>query len=187
MAADGRRSPPKACPTGASSGNARQGVRNKYKFAQRAHTRSARQTPSTGEADSKRDPRRPLGRHGEDLAIAHFARLGFELLASNEHRRSAELDLIVFNGHTLVFAEVKTRTTRDGSRKPQGAEQRTLGWPSIRQFKRSRQAAHAWLTEQGPNRPRASAMRFDVLRLLLDEDHQLVSLDHIQAAWEGVW
>jgi hypothetical protein len=30
-------------------------------------------------------------------------------------------------------------------------------------------------------------MRFDVLRLLLDEDHQLVSLDHIQAAWEGVW
>jgi putative endonuclease len=134
------------------------------------------------------DPRRPLGRRGEDLAVEHFGRLGFRLLDRNFHSRSAEIDLILFDGQTLVFAEIKTRTTRDGSpRARESSDERKLGWPGIRQFKRSREAAFSWLREQGDSRPRASAMRFDVVRVRVDAQQRLVSLDHIQAAWEGVW
>src|SRR5271166_210983 len=55
------------------------------------------------------DLRRPLGRLGEDLAEAHLRGLGFATLARNERCRAGEIDLIAFDGRTLVFAEVKTR------------------------------------------------------------------------------
>ena len=54
------------------------------------------------------DRRHALGRHGEQLAEAHLARLGFSTLARNVRSRAGEIDLIAFDGETLVFAEVKT-------------------------------------------------------------------------------
>ena len=55
------------------------------------------------------DLRQHLGRIGEDLALAHLERLGYALVARNHRTRYGELDLVVFDGTTLVFAEVKTR------------------------------------------------------------------------------
>jgi putative endonuclease len=51
------------------------------------------------------DPRRTLGRLGEDLAAAHLARLGFATLARNVRTRHGEIDLIVFDGRVLAFIE----------------------------------------------------------------------------------
>ena len=50
-----------------------------------------------------KDPRHALGRLGEQLAAAHLERLGFAILARNARTRYGEIDLIAFDGHTLVF------------------------------------------------------------------------------------
>jgi Holliday junction resolvase-like predicted endonuclease len=66
------------------------------------------------------DPRHVLGRLGEDLAAAHFSRLGFTVLARNVRTRYGEIDLIAFDGRALVFAEVKT--TRASARSRRGTD-----------------------------------------------------------------
>jgi len=38
---------------------------------------------------------------------------GFDILARRYHARSGEIDLIAFEGELLVFAEVKTRATKE--------------------------------------------------------------------------
>ena len=64
------------------------------------------------------DVRQTAGRRGEDLAAEHLERLGFQVLARNHRTRFGELDLVAYDGETLVFAEVKTR--RSGAREPVG-------------------------------------------------------------------
>ena len=119
------------------------------------------------------DVRHTAGQRGEELAARHFERLGFDVLARNHRTRFGELDLVVFDGETLVFAEVKTR--RVGSREP---------WESLHERKRSkvRRMAIAWLTE-GTDRPYGANLRFDGVAILLDSAGELVRLDHLEGAF----
>ena len=55
--------------------------------------------------------RQALGRAGEDLAAAWYEANGYAVVARNWRCREGELDLIVRRGRTLVFCEVKTRTS----------------------------------------------------------------------------
>ena len=64
------------------------------------------------------DLRHHLGCIGEDLALAHLERLGYTLVARNHRTRYGELDLVVFDGTTLVFVEVKTRRATGSGRGP---------------------------------------------------------------------
>lgn len=64
---------------------------------------------------------RELGRHGEELAAAFLIQSGFQIVASNftipvgRNRNDAlvsvEIDLVAYEGPTLCFVEVKTRTS----------------------------------------------------------------------------
>ncbi|HWK26795.1 MAG TPA: YraN family protein [Solirubrobacter sp.] len=119
------------------------------------------------------DARHTAGRRGEDLAAAHFERLGFEILARNHRTRFGELDLVAFDGATLVFVEVKTR--RSGAREP---------WENLHDRKQSkvRRMALSWLTED-TSRPFVSQLRFDGVAILLDAHGELVRLDHLEAAF----
>ena len=60
---------------------------------------SSTHTPIAGSDDPR----------GEGLALAHLERLGYALVARNHRTRWGEIDLIVFDGTSLVFVEVKTR------------------------------------------------------------------------------
>jgi len=55
------------------------------------------------------------GRRGEEEAYFHLRRLGYVMVARNfrSPRSRSELDLVGWDGDTLCFIEVKTRTTRD--------------------------------------------------------------------------
>ena len=119
------------------------------------------------------DVRHTAGRRGEDLAAEHLERLGFQVLARNHRTRFGELDLVAYDGSTLVFAEVKTR--RSGEREP---------WENLHDRKRSkvRRMAIAWLTE-APGRPFGASLRFDGVAVLLDSRGDLVRLDHLEAAF----
>jgi putative endonuclease len=128
------------------------------------------------------DPRRTLGRLGEDLAAAHLTRLGFSTLARNVRTRYGEIDLIAFDGSVLTFVEVKTR--RAGFRGQHiRADQEPLPWLRPRQRARLRRLAVAWLSDERHDRPTANTIRFDAVGVIVDERGQLLRLDHVEAAW----
>ncbi len=52
-----------------------------------------------------------LGRKGERTAARYLLRQGFDILARRYQARSGEIDLIAFENDTLVFIEVKTRSS----------------------------------------------------------------------------
>jgi len=119
------------------------------------------------------DLRHRLGRAGEDLALRHLERRGYRLVARNHRTRFGEIDLIVADGETLVFCEVKSR--RLGSGSPWDA----LGAPKQQQV---RQMALAYLSET-PDRPARQELRFDAVGVIFDGRGRLARLDHIEGAF----
>ena len=55
--------------------------------------------------------RADLGHMGEAVAAKYYIRQGYLLLNHNYRTRMGELDLILYKADTIVFAEVKTRTS----------------------------------------------------------------------------
>ncbi|SCX16475.1 putative endonuclease [Mycolicibacterium fluoranthenivorans] len=55
--------------------------------------------------------RAEIGALGERLAVAHLEALGLRVLERNWRCRYGELDVIAADGSTVVFVEVKTRTS----------------------------------------------------------------------------
>lgn len=51
-----------------------------------------------------------IGKIGEDLALAHLIREGYEILATNWRHKRLEVDIIAKDAGVLVFVEVKTRS-----------------------------------------------------------------------------
>lgn len=89
------------------------------------------------------------------MAAAWYEQHGYEILERNWRRREGEIDLIVRAGRTVVFCEVKTRTTdRFGT----GAEA-----VLVPKQRRIRRLASRWLSELTPASGRARVeVRFDV-------------------------
>lgn len=102
--------------------------------------------------------RRALGAEGEAAAARWYEDHGYEVLDRNWRRREGEVDLIVRQGKTVAFCEVKTRSSdRFGS----GAE-------SVLEAKqrRIRRLAARWLSELTPASGRARVeVRFDVVSI----------------------
>ncbi len=99
--------------------------------------------------------RRATGRRGEELAARWYVEHGFEIVDRNWRRREGELDLVARRAGTVVFCEVKTRTTdRFGT----GAE----SVPPVKR-RRIRRLAARWLAETRDRRPDGRLeIRFDV-------------------------
>jgi len=129
-----------------------------------------------------RDARRALGTLGEDFAVAHLRRLGFVVVERNVRTRHGEIDLIAFDSHVLVFAEVKTRRA-SSRRRGLCPEDQPLSWLRFAQRERLRRLACAWLYESRKARPKAETIRFDAIGVIVDGENRLLRLDHIEAAW----
>ncbi len=119
--------------------------------------RSSKPSASTP-APTKAGRRNALGRSGEDLAAQWYADHGYEILERNWRRREGEVDLIVRRARTVVFCEVKTRSSdRFGT----GAE--AVVAPKQRRIRR---LAARWLSELTPASGRARVeVRFDVVSI----------------------
>ncbi|MCX6966503.1 MAG: YraN family protein [Verrucomicrobia bacterium] len=58
------------------------------------------------------DPRHALGYRGEQIAARHLRRIGYKVLYRNFRApKGGEVDLVCRDGDTLVFVEVKTRSS----------------------------------------------------------------------------
>lgn len=125
-----------------------------------------------------------LGRQGERAAAALLTRAGLRVLARNWRAGRLELDLVCRDGDTLVFVEVKTRSTA------------AFGGPAAAVSPAKRRAlsraAQIWLDEHGDwDRP----CRFDVVCVVrageaLELEHYPHAFDyeppvgHRHAAWQ---
>jgi putative endonuclease len=121
------------------------------------------------------DPRHALGQLGERLAADHLERRGFRILDRNFRTRHGELDIVAFDGRTMVFCEVKTRRLAPGSGNP---------FDAIRSTKRSRvrKMAARWLAEAS-DRPYADMLRFDAIGVTFDLSGRLVALEHLEGCF----
>ncbi|KAA0023221.1 YraN family protein [Antrihabitans cavernicola] len=98
-----------------------------------------------------------LGAHGETLAAQFLTDAGMRIECRNWRNRYGEIDLIVRDGNTTAFVEVKTRT---GTRFGPPAEAVTFAKQA-----RIRRLAMHWLVEQsGP----WVEVRFDVVSVLIE-------------------
>lgn len=52
-----------------------------------------------------------IGRNGEDVASAFLVQIGYKIVARNWRFGPKEIDIIAIDGDTMVFVEVKTRST----------------------------------------------------------------------------
>jgi putative endonuclease len=125
--------------------------------------------------------RRALGRRGEQLAVAHLRRIGYEEIARNVRTQRGEIDLIVRDERALVFVEVKTRMIGDAQRVPRPDQQPLTGLGTA-QRARLRHLAVAWLSEER-SRPFAASIRFDAVGVVLDASGRLRGLEHLENAW----
>ena len=93
---------------------------------------------------------------GEDIAAAWYEARGYHVLARNWRCQAGELDLVVAHGRTVIFCEVKTRTSD------------LFGLPAeaVTPAKqaRIRRLAARWLSEEAKGRARE--IRFDVAAIL---------------------
>ncbi len=112
--------------------------------------------------------KRTLGSRYEQVAAAYLSRKGFQLREMNFRCRIGEIDLILEDGDTLVFAEVKYRSTNAcgvGEEHVDKRKQQVIG----------RVAAY-YLLKTGRSE---SFCRFDVVAI--DGEG---NIDHIPAAFE---
>ncbi len=121
------------------------------------------------------DVRHRLGSAGEQLAVEHLARRGFDIVERNYRTRWGELDIVAFDGRTLAFCEVKTRRSGGSC----GGPFEALG-PAKQA--RVRKMAASWLIERR-DRPHADVVRFDAIGVTFDAAGNLASLDHLEGAF----
>lgn len=118
------------------------------------------------------DPRRGLGRAGEDLAVRALTERGYIIVARNWRCPAGELDIIARDGECLVFVEVRTR--RGGWR---GAAADSVG-----PRKRARLAALADAYLQAGAYPQTTNWRIDVVAVEMDGRGALRSVEVFQDA-----
>ncbi|MGH2860737.1 MAG: YraN family protein [Solirubrobacteraceae bacterium] len=120
------------------------------------------------------DRRRRLGSTGEQLAVDHLTRRGFQILDRNYRTRWGELDIVACDGRQIVFCEVKCRIANRAGRDP---------LESVHTAKRAqvRRMAGRWLNERA--HPHVSDLRFDAIGVTLSPGGDLLRLDHLEAAF----
>ncbi len=97
---------------------------------------------------------RARGQWGEDLAATHYRRLGADVVDRNWRSATGELDLVVLDGSTYVFSEVKARRTADFG--PASAA------VTVAKQRRIRQLAVEWMRAHDVH---ADSIRFDVVAI----------------------
>lgn len=116
------------------------------------------------------DERRELGARGERVAEGYLKSRGFRVLERNYRSKLGEIDLVCRDKGSIVFVEVKTRTSvlyGDG-----------MAAVGPRKQQKLRRLAQQYLQE---HRLESAEARFDVLSVMLVSDEPTV--EHVEGAF----
>lgn len=110
------------------------------------------------------------GKEGEEIAENYLIQKGYQVLMRNFKVKKQEIDLIAQQGNTVVFIEVKSRSSAD------------FGFPedflSPQQEERIRNAATQYLIEQNIN---LQHIRFDIISIL--KIGEKIEIEHFEDAF----
>ncbi|MEX2114541.1 MAG: YraN family protein [Pirellulales bacterium] len=118
---------------------------------------------------------RSLGERGERAAAGYLRRQGYKIVGRGERDLFGELDLVAVDDRTVVFVEVKTRTSHDA-----GHPAAAVG---PEKQKRLTRLALAYLKRHDLLECKA---RFDVLAITWPANARQPTIDHIKNAFEAV-
>lgn len=107
---------------------------------------------------------RKIGEKGEDIAVEYLTKKGWKILERNFYIRGGEIDIIALDESTLVFIEVKFRTTDEFG---EGAEQF-----SMKKKKRIKTASLHFL-QKGTVGYRFQKIRYDFMAITQNPDGKL--------------
>ena len=110
-----------------------------------------------------------LGKQGETLAMEHLIQKGHKIIARNYRYEKAEVDIISDYVGTIVFTEVKTRST-DWYGYPEGAI-------SAKKKELLRKAMDYYLTENNIT----EEARFDIVSIIISD--RGTDIHHIEDAF----
>ncbi|RUM40486.1 MAG: YraN family protein [Desulfocapsa sp.] len=108
-----------------------------------------------------------FGKHGEDMAVGFLEEKGFQIIQRNYRQKCGEVDIIAKDKGTLVFIEVKTRSSL---RFGQPFEAVT----TVKQVQLNRIA----LDYMTRNKITNQAARFDVISILLEKNRE-AKIEHL--------
>jgi putative endonuclease len=123
-------------------------------------------------ADGGDGGRKARGRAAEALAAAFLEGLGARVIARNHAIKRGEVDLVCEDGQTVVFVEVRSRSSE-----AQGGPEETV---DRRKRRRVVAAATDWATRNGALE---RAIRFDVVAVTFGEGEP--RLEHFPAAFDA--
>jgi putative endonuclease len=118
---------------------------------------------------------RSLGQRGERAAARYLRRQGYKIVGRGERDHFGELDLVAVDGRTVVFVEVKTRTSHEAGHPAEAVgpeKQKRLTRLALAYLKR-----HDLLE---------NAARFDVLAITWPDSAKRPTIEHFQNAFEAV-
>ena len=118
---------------------------------------------------------RSLGQRGEDAAAKFLRKLGYIIVARGHRDRIGEIDLIAVEGRTVVFVEVKTRSSQDAGHPAEAVDddkQRRLRRLALVYMKR-----HDLLE---------CSARFDVVAITWPDSRSRPKIEHFKNAFEPI-
>ena len=116
-----------------------------------------------------------LGQRGEDAAERFLRRQGFYILERDVRSRLGELDLVAADGRTVVFIEVKTRSSNAAGRPVEAVDDQKQ--------RRITRAALGYLKARGLLE---HAARFDVVSVHWPQSSRRPTIEHYRNAFPAV-
>lgn len=109
------------------------------------------------------------GNRGEEIAAEYLRKKGFHILDRNFRIRGGELDIVATHDNTLIFIEVKTRTSQQFGT----ALEAITPWKLKSLIKTAQfyKVAHRNLPD---------SLRIDAVSVMLDLQDNLVSIEHME-------
>ena len=113
-----------------------------------------------------------LGKIGEDIAVKHLQKLGYEILEQRWKHHHMEIDIFAIDleEHVLVSAEVKTRRSAEW-----GSPEEAVDY---RKMMRVVRATDAYMKQHRINMP----VRFDIFSILIHKGES-PKVNHIKDAF----
>lgn len=108
------------------------------------------------------------GKHGEDIAWHYLESKGYQLVAKNYRYKRSEIDLIVKKSDTIVFVEVKMRSSNSFGEPEDFVDDAKI--------ERLHEAAEQFCETLPPE----TEIRFDILALL--KKNQQYHIEHFEDA-----
>jgi putative endonuclease len=116
---------------------------------------------------------RPLGRRGEDAAARYLKKRGYVIVAHGHRDNIGEIDLIAIDGRTVVFIEVKTRTSYDAGHPADAVDE-----------KKQQRLTRLALSYMKRHDLLECSARFDVVAVTWPDDKGRPVIEHFQNAFE---